>query len=308
MTASLYALTAALVLTGPSPGAEARVPDCLVSLIHDVQVPAQEAGVLMALECREGMLVEEGMLLGRIDDSKAQNVKRVAVAELKVSQEQAENDVNVRYSEKAKDVAKFEYLVNKEANDRKSGVIPQTEMKKLWLQFDKAVLQIEQAQMEQRVAVLTSEAKQASVDAATDDIKRRQILAPISGEVVEVKPQQGEWVNPGDPVLRIVQLNRLRVQGTVSADEHSPSEVVNRLVKIEVRLERGRTETFEGKVVWIDPEFGQGNVYRVWAEVDNRQEGGQWLLWPGQKTEMVIFTRLATEPERPMAADRKVRR
>jgi hypothetical protein len=45
---------------------------------------------------------------------------------------------------------------------------------------------------------------------------------------------------------------------------------------------------FTGKIIYISPLVQAGGEYRVWAEVSNRQENGQWLLRPGLNAEMTI--------------------
>ncbi|MEX0714585.1 MAG: HlyD family efflux transporter periplasmic adaptor subunit [Pirellulales bacterium] len=310
MTACKWLLMAAALLAGQaeaprraaqSPGGEAVMPLCYVSLIDTVKVPAQEAGVLVSLEAREGMQVEEGMVLGQVNASKAEHVKRVADAEKRVAEEQAENKVNIRFSEAAAGVAEWEYKANVDANKKSRNAVAHAEINRLKLQWKKAELQIEQAQVEQKIAELTAEAKGAEVDAAEDDIQRRKIVAPISGEVVEVLPHAGEWVNPGDPVLHIVRLDKLRIEGRLKVVEFAPGEIINRPVKVEVALARGRVEVFEGKVTFIHPTV-VGGYYRVRAEVVNRSENGQWLLRDGHEVVMTVQT--GAVASRPVAAQR----
>lgn len=310
MTACKWLLMAAALLAGQaeaprraaqSPGGEAVISNCYVSLIDTVKVPAQEAGVLVSLEAREGMQVEEGMLLGQVNASKAEHVKRVADAEKRVAEEQAKNDVNIRFSVAAAGVAKWEYEANKEANRRSQNAVAHAEIQRLLLNWKKGELQIEQAQVEQKIAELTAEAKAAEVDAAEDDIQRRKIVAPISGEVAEVFPHAGEWVNPGDPVLHIVRLDKLRIEGRLKVEEFAPGEIINRPVKVEVALARGRVEFFEGKITFIHPTV-TGGSYRVRAEVVNRSENGQWLLRDGHAVVMTV--QMGAVASRPVAAQR----
>jgi multidrug efflux pump subunit AcrA (membrane-fusion protein) len=298
MQASLLLLTAALALTGPhalgavKPApAEARITHCLISLIEDVQVPAQESGVLVSLEAREGMQVEVGTMLARINDNKPQLQKEIALAEHHVSQVKANDDVNIRYAKAATKTAEAELRLNERANDKVPGTKSSVDIQKLALQLEQARLQIEKYEHEQQIAKFETEGYAAKVDAAEDDILRRQIKAPINGEVVEVLFRPGEWVEPGNPVLRIVRMDRLRIEGFLNASEFSPSEIINRPIRVEVKLARGRMEAFQGKVVFVDPLVRAGGEYRIWAEVVNRKDNGpndQWMLRPGLEAEMTI--------------------
>ena len=296
MHLSLSILAVTLALTGPEVSgprplpSEARISPCFVTLIEESEVSAQEAGVLVALEAKEGMQVEAGTFLARVNDSKAQMAKLVAQAELDTAIEQATNDINVRFAIASEEVAEQELRINLEANKLHPNSKPVTEIQRLKLQHRRSELQIEQSDLELRVAKLTAKAKEAQVSAADDDIFRRQITAPISGEIQDVGPHLGEWVNPGDVVVRIVRLDRLRVEGAVHSNQFSQGEIIGRPVDVHVELARGRFETFNGKIVYVDPLVQANGEYRVYAEVENRQQEGQWLLHPGARAEMTIFT------------------
>lgn len=267
---------------------ENRIQRCLVSLIDDIKVPAEAAGVLVSVEAREGLQVEAGTLLAKVDDNQVRFQKSVAEADLKVSKEKAENDVNERYATAAMKVAQKEYELNKRANETVMGTKSLVELQKLALTVEQARLQIEQSQHEMTIAKYETEGFAAKVDLANDEIRRRHIKAPVSGEIVEVLTHAGEWVEPGEQVLRIVRLDRLRIEGFLNAADFVPSEVSNRPVTVSVQLARGRTASFQGKIVFVNPLVDAGGVYRVWAEVVNRREGDQWLLRPGLLADMTI--------------------
>ena len=59
-------------------------------------------------------------------------------------------------------------------------------------------------------------------------------------------------------------------------------------------------EQFAGKVVFVNPTIEASGNCRIWAEVDNRQQHGHWLLQPGMEAQMTIELRA---PSEPMAAD-----
>lgn len=328
MTASLWLLTAALALTGPdgaqpsggdSPAREssagrpraaagrsapakpaaavpssesgsagAVVENCTVMLKDVVDVAAQESGLLTELDVHEGSEIKEGEAVAQINDSKALMAKKVAEAEHKVALAEAENDIAVRYSRKAAEVAKQDYASHLKANIKVPGSTPDTELLKLKLQWEKAELEIEKAQLELEVAGLTAEAKQANVDAADDDIHRRRVLAPLDGIVAEVFKHAGEWVNPGDRVVQMLRMNRLRVEGRLNIKELSPAAVVGRPVRVIATTTGGKQEVFEGKVEFVDVRVLLGGWYVVKAEVANREVNGAWTLLPGTTVKMVI--------------------
>lgn len=265
--------------------------DCRVALIEEAQVPGREAGVLTEMKVREGQQVKVGELLGQIDDTKPLTLRKIKEKEYQVAVEQANNDVNVRFADKAAGVALKEWQKAVKANDLQPGAIAAIEVDKLKLSAQKAQLSIEQAQFEMKVNQLTSEVKQAEVEAAQADINLRHITSPLDGVVVHVYKHRGEWVPPGDPVVHIVRVDRLRIEGFVSAREYSPSQIANRSVKVIANLARGRTVEFDGQIVYVSPQDQPGGDFLVWAEVENREENGHWLLRPGTTATMEIVLR-----------------
>ena len=99
--------------------------------------------------------------------------------------------------------------------------------------------------------------------------------------------------------MRLVRMDRLRVEGFVRVHEVGPQELVRRHVPVDVALENGRTESFPGQIVFVNPIVHAGGQYRIWAEVDNRRQDGQYLLRPGHQVRMLIDR---TDPDLPVAA------
>ena len=314
------ALTAALVMvagaqpTTQSPARQAPATPilerCVVTLIDDPEVSAQEPGVLVNILVREGMMVKAGDVLGRIDDSQAQSAKLVATFEQQAATEKAESDVEVRYAVAATDVAKAEYAKAQEAESRVRGSIGAAELNRLKLTAKRSELQIEQAQVQRKIDGLTAQTKGAEADAAEKNIERRLVKSPIDGVVVDVHRQVGEWVQPGDVVARVIRVDKLRVEGYANAAQYSPSQLRGKPVRVEVQMEEGREPAyFEGHVNFVDPQVQLGGRYRVWAEVTNRQDNGEWLLRSGLNAAMAIDTTArpvqATAAAEPRAAARQ---
>lgn len=260
---------------------------CLVSVIDDIKVPAQEPGVITSIEVKEGDLIKRDQHLAQISDSLARKQKRVAEAELAVARLKAEDDVNILYSSAAFAVSQKELQMYEEAN-RVRQATGAVEMNKLRLQVEQARLQIKKSENEHTIAVNEAEAYTAKVDLADEQVRRREIKTPIDGEVVEILARPGEWVEPGNPVFRIVGMQKLRVEGFAYFAKLAPAAANKRPVTVQVMLSNGRVETFPGKIVFVNPVVLAGGMYRVWAEVENRLENGEYLLRPGIEAEMTI--------------------
>ena len=115
--------------------------------------------------------------------------------------EQAEDDIDVRYATKAHKVAEKEYELNQDLDRKRKGAVPFVELERLRLDAERAALAIEKAGNDRELAKFDYWTKRTEFEAAEKAIERRNILAPTKGEVVKLFRQQGEWVNPGDPIL-----------------------------------------------------------------------------------------------------------
>lgn len=264
-----------------------RLEAALVTLIEQVEVPAQEPGVLSRIEVREGTVVREGDLLAQIQDTDAQLIGRRARLELDVSRKTARNDVNIRLAKKQLELARNDLGRAKESIERFSKSVSAAELAKLQLETEKASLAIEHAEQEFDLAQLAPRIKENEVAVADRGVARRQITSPIDGVVVQIKRHGGEWVEPGETVLRIVRMDRLRVEGFVSA-ESAAGLLVQRRVTLHVDLAHRDMGDFSGEIVFVHPEIDPVNgQVRIWAEVENR---GQ-LLRPGLAGSLVIHGR-----------------
>jgi multidrug efflux pump subunit AcrA (membrane-fusion protein) len=282
-----------------SPGTNPVLQHCVVKLIDQVVVSVEEPGLIAALEIREGMTVEAGLKMGRVNDGQARMAKLVAQAEFKIAENKATNDIEVRYAESAAKVAEYEYRASLQANQRAPNSISAVKLQELALSYEKAQRQIEQAQHNMAIFREEAEAKRVAVEAAEDDIRRRQIVAPINGEVVEVPVHLGEWIKPGDGVCKIIRLDQLAVEGFLRAADYAAGDLVGRPVVVEATLAHGRRAQFAGKIAFVHPEIDARGQFRVKAEVANSVENGQFVLRPGQDVDMTI--RVDAEPVGPLA-------
>jgi multidrug efflux pump subunit AcrA (membrane-fusion protein) len=292
MNTSLCLLLTSLALAGPParPAASIKpqpatrtavITHALVSVIDDVQVPAQDSGLLVAVNAVEGTLVKKDELVAQLDDRQAKLERHAANVEREAALAKAEDDVDVLFSQASLDVAAAEVATNEAMLAKTPGVVPAGEMRKIRLAKKRAELQVEKSKLDLNVAQMGAQVHEAKVKVADHAIERRRIVAPIDGEVVARLKQRGEWVNAGEPVLRVIRMDRLKVEGLLPAADLNPSELIDRPVLIEVELAHGQKAQFEGQVTYISPLVTAGNKYRVRCEVVNRAEKEQWLLRPG---------------------------
>ncbi len=131
----------------------------------------------------------------------------------------------------------------------------------------------------------------AQLQAVENEIKRRKIESPLDGIIVERYHHEGEWAQAGEPVYRIVHMDRLRVEGMLNASDFMPEEIEGRPVKIYVTTPQGKEE-FDAKVDFVSPVVDPSGEFLIHADFDNpRKPNGQWTVRPGLDAEITILLR-----------------
>lgn len=265
------------------------LPNCLLALDEEAQIPAQEAGVLQKILVKEGQQVSEKDLLAQIDDTIPRLQELVAGYKLDVARRQADDDIDRRFAEASAKVAWAEVQQAKEANETMKSTVPAADVRRRVLEHEKMVLSIEKARKDLAVNALQAKVAEGELSAARANMERRRLVAPFDDAVVvELTRHAGEWVQAGEPVMRLVRMDRLRVEGFLNAKDFRAFEIQDRPVTVVVTLARGERESFPGKIVYVKPLIEQGGEFLVRAEVQNRKENGVWVLNPGLNATMTI--------------------
>lgn len=247
---------------------------CRIKLIDFAVLAADHPGILADVIPKEGDNVKAGQLLSSLKDA-------VVRARLARADKEASNDIEIRFSKKAEEVAQVELDRAEEANKIQKRSVPEVEVKRLRLSRDKSLLQIEQAELQSQIAKLTR-------DEANAELQAYQVKAPFDGIVTRVFKSKGEAVRQGDPIIELSSTKRVKVEGYVNVKDIWNVKRGNRvMVKLDVEdmeLEVEK-EVFYGKIVFVDvsaqPVTGQ---VRVWAEVENRDN----ILRAGLNARMAI--------------------
>ncbi|QDU44860.1 Macrolide export protein MacA [Symmachiella dynata] len=292
-------LTAGVLLTAQSlPADEPQtivIDSVLVTVLEKADVPAREAGLLAKLNIREGDLVRAGQILGGLDDKVPQLERDRVNAELDLAKQRSTNDVRIRFSEKAEAVTRAELKRAQESVDKFSKAISQTEMDRLRLSTEKSTLEVEQARREQREAELETRVKEQELRLADEAVHRRTISAPISGIVVQVSKSPGEWVEPGETVLRILRVDLLRAEGFADARLMQRRQA-GQPVTLTIDQPGEKSQTYSGKLVFVSPEVNRFNgQVRVWAEIENPS----LTLRPGLTATMTVTSKPHKDNEPP---------
>jgi macrolide-specific efflux system membrane fusion protein len=269
-----------------------RIDSVMLTLIEQVDVPAADAGVLASIDVTEGQVLEEGAQLAKLEDGEARQLVQRAKLEFDISRLEATNELKIRYARKTLEVAQAELKRATESIEKYRNSVSQSELDALRLAADGAMLEVQQAEHNLAVGQITAQLKENELQLAINRLKRRQLLAPISGVVVQIKRHRGEWVQPGESVVRLVRIDRLRAEGFLSARE-ALEGLAGCNVTLSLDLPGKPGAKFPGKIAFVSPEVNPVNGQaRFWAEVENVG----LALKPGLHASLTIEPAKAAEP------------
>jgi multidrug efflux pump subunit AcrA (membrane-fusion protein) len=162
--------------------------------------------------------------------------------------------------------------------------IKRSEIESFDLSIFQSELTVQQAEEDAQIAAITKRVRQNDLAIVERDLDRRKITAPIAGMVVQIHHRRGEWVQPGEKVLSILRLDRLRAEGFVPVKELE-HDLMDAPVRVKVTLPGKPESEYLGRVVFVSPLIDTVNSQvRVWADFDNPK----LELRPGLRAEMSI--------------------
>jgi macrolide-specific efflux system membrane fusion protein len=248
-------------------------------LIHDVMIAVREPGILKKVLVKEGDWVKADQVIAELDRELNELELQSALMKQKVSELKATDDIDKRYSAKSKEVAAATFQRSQSAVANFPNSISKTEIEQLRLELERATLSIEKADFERKVAQAETDLYASEAAASKIKLEYRTVHSPIDGLVVEVPMQEGEWINAGQPLIRIVQLNRMRIKASMPSEQVNQSFIGRRAI---FETEGPDNTRYEGTIFFVSPEIVTANkTVQIWFDVDSpdnrlrRRESGQ---------------------------------
>lgn len=205
--------------------------------VNSAMIKARVAGELQGLTLREGDFVKAGQVIARIDATEYQSRVRQARQQAESARAQV-------------DVAQRQYDNNKALVDQ--GFISKTAL-------DTSLANLNAAQATYRAALAATEVAAKALD---DTV----LKAPISGQVSQRLAQPGERVGVDAKIIEVVDLSRLELEATLSAQESMQVRVGQ---TAELQIE-GSTRAVSAQVVRINPSAQAGSrSVLVYLGLDN---------------------------------------
>jgi membrane fusion protein, multidrug efflux system len=235
------------------------VPGCRISFADSVQLASERKGIL-ASALKPGAEVAAGGNVAQLRDS-------VVRATMAIAEREAENDIELRFAQKAAELSQIKFERASAADAQIAGTVSELEMKELRLAAERGALQCQQAEHRLAVARLRREEMSATLDSL-------RLVAPFNATVRAVFKRPGEVVQEGEIVAEIVNTQRIRVEGDLPLEE-LPSLALHSQVIIRIDAASAPAnlaeQSFSGAVEFIDVKVEPvSHKVRVAAELDNR--------------------------------------
>jgi multidrug resistance efflux pump len=223
-----------------------------------------------------------------VDTKELQKQLQLARVRAAAAAAEAKSTAKLVVAEKTLAVAETELEVSRELRER--GTVTKADHRRQGLLRDRAVGEIAVVNLERLVLEFELQVRNAEVDIALEAIERRKVRTPLEGVVVNLHRRVGEWVQPGDPVAEIVRLDKLVIEGMLSAENGTPEKLIGQTATISV-YRGGEYVKAKGKIVFVTPIVEATGELRIRAEFDNRRIDGSWFFRPGQQATLSIETK-----------------
>ena len=230
---------------------EIVVEGAILKTIESVSVSSQVAGRISELTVKEGAKVKLDQEIGRVHDAAVKIQMEKARISIEIAERKQKNDIDKRLAAKNQQVAANEYRRAVEANLQVQDVYPLNEIDRLKLIFSRTELELERAVHQQSMADLDKSLAETEYKASQELAQRHRIQAPCDGVVIALEKRMGEWVEPGTIVLKIVQIDKLRIEGFIQAAD-ATLDLVGSTAEVLFDTSNPQTAT-TAKLVFVSP-------------------------------------------------------
>lgn len=237
---------------------------------QDLQVAPQSSGLIIWMDINEGDLISQDQTLAQLDKRNRLLEVELADLQLTLAKERADNDVEIEFAKESIDIANKGLERARMATQGRSSAMSEAEIDQL--RFDKVRAQLSHQQALRTKIVSQMEAKiaESQKEVSTVNLSLHEIQSPIDGVVIEIFKRRGEYLQVGQPIMRIVKNDVMRISAAVAL---SQAGQINRqcTVRFTPRWEAQTTfPVYEGKIVFVSAEaFGEVDTVQILAEVQN---------------------------------------
>lgn len=219
----------------------------------EVTVSAKSQGEIVRLTCEEGDEVKANTCLGVIDTTALllqkknilANVSATEAGKLDISAQVAA--IQQQKSNAQQELTRFEHLLSKGAATQKQV----DDIKYQIATYDKQVAALNNSVGTANLSIQKkSSALLVQVQQVQKQIADCHIVCPIEGTILNKYVEQGEYAAPGKPIVKVADLNRMRLRAYVSQPQLTKLKL-GQQVKVFADWGENEQKEYKGVITWI---------------------------------------------------------
>lgn len=215
----------------------------------EVVVGSQVAGQLMSFTPSEGSMLSVGAVVAVVDTSALvlqlqQAIDQRTVAASRVEEVTRQTGV----LEAQRTIAQRNYDRVKRLHDQQAATAQQLDQAER--DYRTLVAQIEAARAQRQTATRDVSASDARTAQIRDQLRRTRVVNPVSGTVLTTYTRAGEFVQLGQPLYKIANLDTVELRAYVSESQLA-SVKLGRTVTVTADAGTGSRRAFPAVVSWI---------------------------------------------------------
>lgn len=301
----LFALIGFVVFGQSNVAAQRNTPlrfEGVVSPLEFADVSVENEGLITEIAVRPGDLVVREEWVAKLSrDSFSANVSK-AESSATAAQRKSQNVFRIKSLEeelrgRQRRLKRINSLLSNSKTNRFTPVTS-SEIDELESTIAKLQMDIQSEKTELIALDFESRAAQQDAELAKIDLARTVIHSPLTGVVVDLHKQLGEYAKPGDRIASVMRMDRLQLRFEIplatlrrgkSLGINSIADLVGLKVEIEVPPLQPDAEPFRSiaSIDRIVQELLTGDVIRAFVEFDNQEVTNMndvvtWQCIPGQ--------------------------
>ena len=221
---------------------------------EETMISSEAAGQIKLLNIEEGQTLKAGENIGYVDSVQLYLKKKQLEAQIHallskkpdIAVQLAALEEQLKTAEKEKD--RISKLVNAEAATTKQldDINANIELIKRQISAQKSSLEISSNGLNQDAEPLFIQVEQLK-----DQLKKCQLLNPVSGTVLNKYAEANEVTAPGKPLYKIADLSSLILRAYVTGNQLAKIKL-DQVVKVNTDDGNGGFKQTEGKIIWIN--------------------------------------------------------
>jgi len=257
-----------------------------VFAIDSLDIPSKQNGVLENLNVEVNQKVIAKQKIGNLDRTAAKLDESVAIVQSQFAATVANDDSDITFAKMIVEESKIALESYEQISAR--GSATDSEMRSKKLAVSQAELKVHNAVQSLEQAKLKARLSQVAVLTARQHLESLDFIAPFDGTITTVFRQKGEWVQTGQPVVRVIRMDELRVDCFVSRAVVNVASLLEQPALVSVASPNNEVDTLAGQVTRFEPQVTATGDIRVSVTVQNQLRNGQWILLPGMVVELKI--------------------